>query len=70
MKTFFSKSHSQAQTRNDDIAKDDLYANRDYYCEGQEVRVEISEDSTHVQKNEAGVKTKKQKFTACYNMFF
>ena len=72
MKAFFSKSLLKTQTGNNDIAKNDLYANRDYYCEGQEIRIEASEKSANVEHDVSGaeVKVKKQKFSACYNMFF
>ena len=70
MKAFFSKSLLKTQTGNNDIAKNYLYANRDYYCEGQEVRIEVSESGANVREGSAGVKVKKQKFSACYNMFF
>lgn len=72
MKKFFSKSLIKTSTGNNDIAKNELYANRDYYCEGQEIRIEASEKSANVEHDVSGaeVKVKKQKFTACYNMFF
>ena len=73
MKAFFSKSLLKTQTGNNDIAKNDLCAayKRDYYCEGQEPRAEMPEERTMVRSdNAASVKTKKQKFFACYNMFF
>lgn len=70
MKKFLQKNLLKIQPGNNAIAKNDLYANRDYYCEGQEVRKETSEESASVRKDNASVKTKKQKFTACYNMFF
>lgn len=73
MKTLFPKNPAWIRSRNGDIAKNDLCAayKRDYYCEGQEPRAEMPEERTMVRSdNAASVKTKKQKFFACYNMFF
>ena len=73
MKTLFPKNPAWIlHTRNSDIAKSDPEAEKkDYYCESQEPRAEMPEERTMVRSdNAASVKTKKQKFFACYNMFF
>jgi len=76
MKTLFPKNPTWIlHTRNGDIAKSDPEAEkRDYYCESQEppageprARQGAGEARGD---NHAGVKNKRQKFIACYNMFF
>lgn len=75
MKTLFPKNPTWIlHTRNGDIAKSDPEAEKkDYYCESQEPRAETPGERTATAvrgDNHAGVKNKRQKFIACYNMFF
>ena len=75
MKTLFPKNSAWIlHTRNGDIAKSDPEVEkRDYYCESQEPRAEAPDERTVTAvrgDNHAGVKNKRQKFIACYNMFF
>jgi hypothetical protein len=75
MKALFTKNPARIlHTRNSDIAKSDPEAEKkDYYCESQEPRAETPDEWTATAvrgENHAGVKNKRQKFIACYNMFF
>lgn len=75
MKALFTKNPARIlHTRNSDIAKSDPEAEKkDYYCESQEPRAETPDERTATAvrgENHAGVKNKRQKFIACYNMFF
>ena len=72
MKTLFPKNPAWIRTRDGDIARSDPNVEkRDYFCESQEPRAEAPDERTTVRgDNLAGVKNKRQKFFACYNMFF
>jgi len=75
MKTLFPKNPAWIlHTRNGDIAKSAPEAEKgDYSGESRGPRGEAPDERTVTAvrgDNHAGVKNKRQKFIACYNMFF